>query len=146
MELICYGCDDYLPERFNPIENKPFWHKPLGGLWTSPLNSKYGWRDWCEAENFGNLSRYFVLYFSGRILTINSQSDLIEYASISCKFKTEQVYLDFEELSTRFDAIHLTEDGQWRTRHPDSGPDLYGWDCETVLILNEGSIHKEQGE
>jgi len=43
---------------------------------------------------------------------------------------------DYEECATRYDAIHLTDRGQWATRmtHPKN---LYGWDCESVLILNK---------
>ena len=39
--------------------------------------------------------------------------------------------INFYEMSKDYDAIHLTEKGQWKTRmtRPVS---LYGWDCETV--------------
>ena len=28
------------------------WNKPYGGLWASDINAKYGWKSWCEDENF----------------------------------------------------------------------------------------------
>lgn len=40
-------------------------------------------------------------------------------------------YLDFERLAEDFDALHLTERGQWKTRM--SSPDLYGWDVESTF-------------
>lgn len=37
------------------------------------------------------------------------------------------------------ECIHLTESGQWNTRL--TRPlNLYGWDCESILILNESCI------
>ena len=47
--------------------------------------------------------------------------------------------LDFENIARHYDAIHLTpkgqEDTRWSTPH-----NLYGWDCETILILNTDNI------
>ena len=53
------------------------------------------------------------------------------YKSILC--------IDFKEASKTWDAIFLTEKGQRETRftHPKN---LYGWDCESVLILNSNII------
>lgn len=38
-----------------------------------------------------------------------------------------------EAIAKKYDAVHLTSEGQWRTRH--STPNLYGWDCESTLWL-----------
>ena len=34
-----------------------------------------------------------------------------------------------------WDGVYLTERGQWATRLPRSGPDLYSWDLESMLWL-----------
>lgn len=48
-------------------------------------------------------------------------------------------YLDFELLAKNYDAIWLTENGQSET-HLYYPINLYGWDCETVLIMNPYSV------
>ena len=39
---------------FHKISNREHWVKPMGGLWGSPLNSAYGWKQWCEDNNFNH--------------------------------------------------------------------------------------------
>lgn len=53
--------------------------------------------------------------------------------------------LDFERMAKDYDVIHLTSDGQRRTRMPhsligDKPPDLYGWDLASSLILNKDAL------
>ena len=44
-------------------------------------------------------------------------------------------FLNFEELArSGIDAIFLTEEGEHATRF--SEPGLYGWDCESILVMN----------
>jgi len=52
MKLIHYGATSFDEAKFRSIKNREYCNKPLGGLWTSPVNSKYSWKDWNEAENF----------------------------------------------------------------------------------------------
>ena len=48
--------------------------------------------------------------------------------------------IDFEAMVQRgIEGIYLTEKGQIDTRWT-SPRSLYGWDCETILILNENCI------
>lgn len=49
--LIHYGSDEFVFEWFNEVRNS-YWVKPTGGLWTSPVKSEWGWKQWCEAEQF----------------------------------------------------------------------------------------------
>lgn len=157
MKLIFWGCPEYDSNLFEPIKNIG-WCKPRGGLWTSPIDSSFGWIDWCKAENFreehfkpGN---FFVIDLkeNAKIYKIDTLEDLVslqrKYPDLSRKhlnfslFKescTELLHeLDFEKISKEYDAIFLTEDGQWKTRV--SYPNLYGWDCECVLVLNKEVI------
>lgn len=50
--------------------------------------------------------------------------------------------LNFELLSQDYDMIHLTANGERVTRNCDVDYPvcLYGWDCESVLILNQKII------
>ena len=47
--------------------------------------------------------------------------------------------IDFEKMSKKFDAIYLTEQGEYKTRFIDRYS-LYGWDCESILIMNKNII------
>jgi len=140
LSVVHFGSKEYQPHLINPIKNDN-WVKPKGGLWTSPINSNWGWKDWCESENFRdcNEANSFKLKFKNdaKIMLIDSLKDLlnlpkriIDYGN-NCK----REYPDFELLATICDAIWLTEKGQNETHlsYPNS---LYGWDCESVLILN----------
>lgn len=138
--LIHYGSTNYNPEKVGKIVNEN-WVKPKGGLWTSPIDSTWGWKDWCESEDFRecNQSNSFLLQFkqSAKILVIDSLEDLkkLPKQKVVITYKYQKEYLDFELLALEYDAIWLTETGQHETHfsHP---IDLYGWDCESVLILN----------
>lgn len=141
MILIHYGATEYKPELFVPIKNEP-WVKPVGGLWTSPVNSEYGWKDWCEAEEFADCkeedSFCVKLKEGARVLIIDSLASTDSLPKITRKWG---VYLDFETLTRSCDAIWLTTEGQWATRL--TRPfNLYGWDCESVLIMNPDSVYE----
>jgi len=139
LRLLHYGASQYDPNKFAPISDVPFRNKPKGGLWTSPVDSEYGWRDWCEAESWGDLTKSFEVEFTGAVYVIDSMQDMNELPWIECDGHS---FISFQALCAMgftYDAIHLTEKGQSDTRftYPRS---LYGWDCETVLVMNPDSI------
>lgn len=153
MKLIHFGNIEFNHSYFKKIKNEKYWNKPLGGLWTSPFDSEYGWFDWCKSEGFrlDRLDKFFVLNIkTDKILTIDSLQDLKnclkdfeqQLDNTDPFFNTKNTVitkvLDYEKLSNYYDAIHLTVKGEGRTRL--SNPHLYGWDCETVLILNKHCI------
>ena len=148
MTLIHYGCPHWVPSHFVFPENLPAFVKPKGGLWASPVDSNYGWKEWCQQEEFhtGSLKHWFVFEFTGRIMTINTETDLKKmcFRSVIDIPYLQMQFPDFEELAKKTDAIYLTETGQWKTRLL-MGPNLYGWDCECVLILNPAGVIKEIG-
>lgn len=122
-------------------------HKPRGGLWTSTLtdDGRSGWLDWVERESFhtGDEEIWHLEPESDtEILIIEDQPHLeailerYERPDLSGTLSTQArtfAPLDFEAIGENYDAIRLTEQGQWNTRM--SRPGLYGWDCETVLWL-----------
>ena len=135
--LIHYGSDKFIPEKVLPVKNDN-WVKPKrdGGLWTSPIDSKWGWKDWNDCEQFRDCDEQnsFTVYLKpdAKIFVIDSLEDLKDAPLIDGYSKR---VLDFEFLAQKYDAIWLTEKGQNET-HLSYPIDLYGWDCETVLILN----------
>lgn len=137
LQLITYGCGEkFDATKFKPIKNRYF-VKPEGGLWASPVNSSYGWREWCEENSFGDLSHKFEFEFEGNVFVINNERDA------RCMEWLESYgikYPDFEKLvSLGYDAILLTEKGQQETRFGE--PSLCGWDCESVLVMNPECVH-----
>jgi hypothetical protein len=125
--------------------------KPRGGMWTSTYAGSHGsgWVQWCLSEDYGcTPDSTFPLWTlepdtAARIYQIDSYADL---ESLVAAYPHRQEFPDhgfgawsdvrprWEHVARDFDAVNLTDEGQWETRlsHP---LDLYGWDCESTLWL-----------
>lgn len=57
--VIHYTKDPDFKLRKIEIENCPMFPrvKPRGGMWTSPVKSKFGWDKWCECEHYGCIDK-----------------------------------------------------------------------------------------
>ena len=138
--LVHYGAVSFDKKKFKKIANSN-WVKPTGGLWTSPVDSEYGWGTWCNNENFRACEddNKFILQLNrdAKIYKIDSLADLEKLPHIGMPHVpiSMMCFPDFEQIAKSYDAIWLTVEGQWATRmsHPKN---LYGWDCESVLLLN----------
>lgn len=139
-----FGSDKLQP--IAPVKNASYWVKPeRKGLYTSPVDSCFSWKDWCiiESFNLSNLEKSFKLDITvDDLLLIDSYKDLEEKMVNTHLMRI--VYpgvceVDFETMSLRYDGMWLTMNGQKGTRftHPFH---LYVWDCETVLLFNEKPI------
>jgi hypothetical protein len=149
---------DYVKlSKFNPIRGPYEGWGPVAvkpgrcGMWTStytPDNEEgiCEWVRWMKSEMpewmWGWRWAYVYEIASPlRIIEIDSLDDL---TALNDEFGDEDQYLkaaglgqrypSWERLAKEFDAVHLTEAGQWATRmtRPDT---LYGWDCESTLWL-----------
>lgn len=132
------------PEALKPVRpaDYPRMKPHSGGLWTSTADGIHGsgWVQWCLGEDWGVPSdglwstSYLEPEPAARILTINSYADLeAAYTRWPDPYPTgDGGHLAWHEVARDFDAVHLTERGQWDTRltHPLS---LYGWDCESTV-------------
>ena len=49
---IHYGNKKFDKNLFKIPKNNSQLNKPNGGLWASDIESKFGWKNWCEAESF----------------------------------------------------------------------------------------------
>jgi len=139
LRLVHYGAPRYEPSRFKPVSDVPFRNKPMGGLWTSPVGSSYGWKEWCKAEAYSECSQSFELDFFGSILTIDSLEDMTSLPWIEVDGMHFISFQAMCALGFAYDAIHLTIQGESTTSFslPKS---LYGWGCETVFVMNPESI------
>ncbi len=143
---LCIVDGQPCPERLEVIKNRGAgWVKPQGGMWTSTYLPKaaYGsdWGRYCvrDTDQEGRFAIYTLRWWlleplpGARIVTIDTLEDLRKLGNRYVLARTSYSYfLDFEAISQDYDAMHLTEAGQVRTRltYPDN---LYGWDCESTL-------------
>lgn len=150
------GNDIIDSEHFHPIKNEPLFPKPIGGLWASPLQlgsehysewEKYSTHIWGSTKN--QKAVIFQLKKNARVYVIDNQQDLIqlieEVGSVKVPFYFKlNVTIDFEKTKELYDVIYLTKKGQSATRLPliNREYNLYGWDCESAVILNLDAIGK----
>lgn len=140
LTAIHYGSTKYNPDLLGEIKNTS-WVKPKGGLWVSPVNSSYGWKDWCGDNEFRecNECNSFKLKFKSdaKIIIIDCLDDLL---CLPVQYNFMDV-VDFEFLARHCDALWLTDKGQSKTRFSDT-LHLYGWDCESILIFNKDCCYQ----
>lgn len=136
--LIHFGHSRYDEKRFEPVSDHNF-VKPSGGLWASPIDCEYGWKEWCEENNYCDcdLSKSFVVNFTGRTLIINGLKDLKQLPWIDTRGLCFPLFQPLVHCG--IDAVYLTAKGQWETRftHPKN---LYGWDCACVLLISKQCV------
>lgn len=142
-----YGDNEFTLEKFQEIRNE--WLKPIGGLWTSPINSHDGWKD-ADCSIFTDMSKSFKLRFKSdaKFLRVDSFEDLLNLPKYNLIPNTSisSPFVDFEAISKEADVFWLTSKGFRETRAPKlingSLISLGGWDCETVLIMNPNCCYQ----
>jgi len=138
---IHYGHKNFDLSKFQEISNREMFVKPLGGLWGSPINAEFGWKDWCEAEEFKECNEdnsfKFILSENANIYYINCKEDIMKLPSIEYPFHTPWINLDFEMIKANgIDAIQFNLSNDKGVNFEDQLYYLlYGWDCDSILIL-----------
>ena len=143
-KYIHYGSKEFKPDRFEKIKNLEYGSKPRGGLWASPVDAAYGWKDWNETEQLKECSTdnsfTFTLTDTARVLVLDSVEKLFEIGKylpdaykerFSAETEAWMYVFDWEELSARYDAVEYC-----LSRCHSLYFALYGWDCDSILILN----------
>ena len=142
---IHYGSKKFDTERFTPIQNCYPRNKPIGGLWASDVNAPFGWKKWCEGEQYRTKhyteSNCFRFQLSGnaKILVLTCEEEVGALPQLGDKdivgYKP-----DFEKIMAMgYDVI------DYRLSDDISGIGklywcLYGWDCDSILVLNPNVI------
>jgi len=145
-KYIHYGDTEFKPDHFNPIINRVCFNKPIGGFWASPYDSNRNWYEWCMDNDFrtDRLEKYFTFTVKDdtQILTIKNHNDLVrlknyglclDYSS-RYPFTKNEFYPDFKKLlDLGYDAmeVYMTDTIYM---------DLYGWDCDSLLVLNPNCV------
>lgn len=146
---IHYGSTHFRPEAFvTPVNDD--WTKPKGGLWACLKDNEhaYTWKKWNESEEFRECNDDYAFCFTlkddANIHYIYCPLDLYTLPLLSNR--ESEVKIDFEKcLSIGIDAIELRYFGDWEKASP-SGElywKLWGWDCDSIIILNPDCIEKE---
>jgi hypothetical protein len=141
LKLICYGKKSFINTKFKSVSNGNI-IKPVGGLWASPIRSIYGWKDWCMSNEWEleKLTTSFEFDFIGKTIIIDSEKDLSRLIWRKIDKRLELEYPDFEATKKIADAIFLTAQGERSTRYT-FPRNLYGWDCESIFIMNPETIY-----
>ncbi len=109
--------------------NKPL---PGTGFWASRVDSNFGWKEFCEYESFNldSLTTHtdFELTSDARIYEIDS-SEKVSYLRDNYSLKNGCGF-NFENLAEDYDVLELVD------MTCDLRNAIYGWDCESILILN----------
>ena len=123
MKFIHFGSPCFDRGRFVPVRNIPYRNKPDGGLWASADNAEYGW------------SFAFMLKPEARILVLKTKDDVRRAARTghSCYFGN-LICFDFEALAQAWDVIDFHIAHLYM--------DMYGWDCDSTLVLNPDVIEE----
>jgi hypothetical protein len=119
--------------------------KPNGGLWASAVDATWGWKDWCKSEKFMRCTEdncfSFHLAPTANVLVIDSADCLEGLPRLETGEFSHDLWvtLDFEKLrDSGVDAIELVLSADQRLYW-----ELYGWDCDSILIMNPDIIVEE---
>lgn len=140
-----YGADTFDPGK--TFSGYPVNFKPPG-FWASPCDCEYGWKEFCEDQEFRveNLARHFDFTLSkdARILEIHTPSDVLPYtkkdpyapaySSIGDKDPTLGRMLDVCKLMNDFDGmeVYISENYNdfWWSKL------FYGYDVDSLVLWN----------
>lgn len=132
-------------------------NKPKKALWGSPVDAEFGWRDWCESEqwiprngrDYEDFEDYFTKSFKwtlkegSNILTINKVEDINDIYRVGLMRlnKYGSVVLDFYRiLDAGYSAVELTDGdiGHIFVNRLESS--FNSWDCESIVVLNPDKV------
>lgn len=146
MKYLHIGSDRFNKSLFRPVsEYLPM--KPFGGFWSSPIgDSYYTWELWNQTSNFiediQNQPRFeFELKATTRVLTIdsiNSYKELLKNYGVTSRIIPREKTINWEQLTNDYDAILVLI-----SKCSELYFLLYGWDCDSLLVLNPDCVQVE---
>lgn len=131
------------------VTNRTHINKPFGGMWACPINEEDGyiskWYKWCCNNKPSWVKNYgitFELTDENRVYIIDCYKDLeaLYDKYYLCDGIFGDSMLNFELMKLDYDAILLTDAGEKETRSRFYKMNLYGWDVESLLVLNFDAI------
>jgi len=147
---IHYNSDTYDQDRLrramvNKHKNSRY-DKPKG-LWASPENSEWGWKDWCEGEEFHveKLDKNFRFKLSpdAKVLRLNRIEEADRYITW---IDNRNIELNLPLIYNHFDAMEVSYSSDYRFGSvwlDDSREVLNlfnSWDVDSICIWNPSVI------
>ena len=144
--FVHWGHREFDINLFQNIKNREMFVKPSGGLWASPFDTDYSWKQWCDDNNFNHTigidkyvdtnKFYFKLKENSNILVVDKTSKLSELPKCEYGFNmVDMVIIDFEKLSKVYDAMIVLMSNDKNLYW-----DLYGWDVDSILVFNKNCV------
>lgn len=133
-------------------------NKPMSAWWGSPVDAKFGWKDWCLAEEWFPKNEDPDVYLSesnkinwtledsANILTISSLEDLQEYFSKGFIIARPGFFMtcyefDFQEILDKgYAAVELLDPTLGHLFINELELMLNSWDCESIVVLDPTKI------
>ena len=142
-EFVHFGSSRLDRNKFKDISEENYCGglKPRGGLWGSNESvESYGWRKWCRDNEYEcDTSSYFRfrLKDSARLLVVTGDELLEQNHLYAMGHPPSSTFKDWTSIRERYDAVYIAAG---------SDRDLYfkyyGWDCDSILVLNFDSIEQ----
>lgn len=151
MVFVSYGSTKYDSSKvrkpdlndFGRLTHQIYINKPMGGLWASPLGSKWGWGDFCshDAFNLETLDKHFLfrLKSSANIYVIDNIDDL-KRISTSRNYYGNRNAINLFELVGDYDGVFVSADAVGALRYCADVEGLASWDVESLCIWNKDMI------
>lgn len=137
-------------------------NKPNNAFWGSPIDTEYGWKEWCEREDFevGSYdwdnpikwklkdgSKVYRIYYTD--VLSEETSGLTKYLVENPLFKSSGIFgkcLDFElMLEDGIVAVELMDGWIGHRFENFIEASFYTWDCESIVVLDETKIEILEG-
>lgn len=129
---------DLQPIQIDPTHH--FINKPIGSLWVSPCDAIYNWHRWCDHNQYPlGYYRYCITLDTTNIITISDLADCeaLPQVTIDETYHLKWFIADYPALQKMgIDAVWLTNDGLDLYSQQTYVSVFYGWDCESIAILN----------
>lgn len=141
---VHYGNSIFRPELI--VKKLDRFDKP-SGLWASPEDSVWGWKEWCEAEQFKseeylNESFKFTLKNNARVLHVYSLNDVTPYLAWDDLLSRHKLNLPM--IYSEFDAMEVHMSGNWCELHDSEL--FYSWDVDSIVVWNPEVVELNKGE
>lgn len=123
-------------------------NKPCEAWWGSPLDAEYGWKEWCESEEFGNYDFdnpiQWKLKSNTNILQID-MDDIIDYEHRLLKYIDRISTLDrslnfYRLLDDNISTVQLMDACIGHAFINRIELMFNGWDCESICVLDKDVI------
>ena len=144
---IHYGADHFDKNLFKMPKGCDYGiNKPRGGLWGSPVDSDWTWKEWCEGEEFHlerlNKSFKFVLANGSKTFHIRTADDILKLPIAKYPdnddFLFVNWYYDWNKIISLYDAVELHYSNNYNLFHTT----FYCWDVDSIIVLNPDVIRE----